>query len=142
MEVVNRIAKQHGEHQGCVGLGHLVADQAALVSVGATLPRVFEFRIDFTSDDDPLVTLAAFIGLASPLFAQFGYKPEEKDVCLGKGWMHWNRGFGNVIRAYAFKDGARRGVSIVGQGEIPEGLERAVAQLITDSTEWSVVATT
>ena len=107
---------------------------------------MFEFRIDFTtddltSDDDLLVTLAEFIGLATPVFARFGYTPEEKGERSGKGWMHWNRGFGNVIRAYAFKDEDRRGVSIVGQGEIPEELEEAVVQLVSESTDWRLVTT-
>jgi hypothetical protein len=101
-----------------------------------------EFRIDWTNEDDAIVTLATFINLATPVFVQFGYTPEEKGERSGKGWMHWNRGFGNVIRAYAFEDGDRRGVSILGQGEIPENVEEAVVQCVSESTNWNLVTPT
>jgi hypothetical protein len=97
-----------------------------------------EFRIDFTSDDDPLACLATFIGLATPVLAQFGYTPEEKSERSAKDWMHWNRGFQNVIRAHAFRHEGRSGVSILGQGEVPEGLEQAVIQRVAESTNWSL----
>ena len=35
-----------------------------------------------------------------------------------KDWMLWNRGRDDIVRAYAFKDGDRSGVSILRQGEI------------------------
>jgi hypothetical protein len=97
-----------------------------------------QVRIDFTSESDPLAALATFIDLATPLLAQFGYTPEEKHPDSLKDWMHWNRGLHDVVRAYAFADQGRRGVSVLAQGEIPDGLAEALIQRVAETTGWNV----
>ncbi len=93
-------------------------------------------RFDFTSDEDPLAMLAALIDLVTPTFRTFGYTPEQKHPASAGDWMHWNRSLHDLVRAYAFKDGERGGVSILGQGDIPEGLGDALFRRVTDSTNW------
>jgi hypothetical protein len=96
-------------------------------------------RLDFASEGDPLAALAAFVEIATPVFCEFGYAPEEKHPKAARDWMHWNRGPQDVIRAYAFSEGNRGGVSVTGQGEIPEGLAEAVIRRMAESTGWDVI---
>ena len=96
-----------------------------------------QVRIDFTSESDPLAALATFVDLATPLLAQFGYTAEEKASDSLKDWMHWNRGLHDVVRAYAFKNADRHGVSVLAQGEIPDGLAEALIQRVAETTGWT-----
>lgn len=95
-----------------------------------------ELRIDFATGGDPLDALATFTDLAAPIFERFGYTPEEKDPRASRDWMHWNRDYQNVVRAYAFRTADQAGVSVLGQGEIPEGLGEALIRRVAESTDW------
>lgn len=95
-----------------------------------------QLHIELTGDDDPLAMLATFIDIATPVLATFGYAPEEKYRDAARDWVHWNRGRGDVIRAYAFRDDDRSGVRILGQGEIRAGVGHAVIERVAESTSW------
>jgi hypothetical protein len=47
------------------------------------------------------------------------------------------RGFQNVIRAYAFREAAVRGIRVYGQGEIPQDLGAELATHVRDATGWA-----
>jgi len=79
------------------------------------------------------------VELVTPVFSEFGYAPEKKHPRAASDWMHWNRGNQDVIRAYAFSEGNLGGVSVIGQGEIPEGLAEAVTHRVSESYGWDVI---
>ncbi len=91
-------------------------------------------RIDFLADVPPLAALDRLVDAATPVLATFGYKVEAR----GSDWAHWViEPFGeNVIRAYAFETPQDRGVSLTGQGDVPDELPDVLGETITDVTGW------
>lgn len=91
-------------------------------------------RIDFLADVSPLAALDRLVDVATPLLADFGYEVEAR----GDGWAHWavEPSDGNVIRAYAFETAEDRGVSVIGQGKVPNALPQVLHARLSEATGW------
>jgi hypothetical protein len=91
-------------------------------------------RIDFLADVPPLTALDRLIDVATPVLAGFGYEVEAR----GGGWAHWavEPFGGDVIRAYAFETPEGRGVSLTGQGDVPDDLPEVLRDRIAKATGW------
>jgi hypothetical protein len=100
---------------------------------------VRHLRIEFVSGRDPIESLDVFIRLGTPILADFGYLLEPKREDAAKDWAHWQGAeFSDVIRAYAFRDGKRKGVSVYSEREAPDALEVMLVEHVSESTGWGV----
>jgi hypothetical protein len=88
-----------------------VAEQA-LVERAFSLLHVTQFA-SFSVDGDSPQALATFFEAATPRLDKLGYAVEAR----GYDWGHWTRGFTNVIRVIAFKDGDEHGLRVSVEGE-------------------------
>jgi hypothetical protein len=91
-------------------------------------------HIELTTDTDAYAMLATFVDVATPILRESGYSFETQ----GQDWAHWTRGFHNVIRAYAFRDASRQGVSVMSQGEHPDGMLRTLAEQVAEAAGWKI----
>jgi hypothetical protein len=90
-------------------------------------------RVEFVADEGPIEALARVVDLVTRIAASHGFSVEAR----GASWIHWTRGFHNVVRAYAFADGPAGGVRFLWQGDVPAGLIEDVATAVSNETGWT-----